>query len=806
MSADDRHTTRILVVDDNDRVRDAMCSRIRLSSERYRVDGVRGGAEALERLAEEEIDIVLCDLVLAGERDGIETTREILEHHPGTRVVVFSGAESGDRKVQVLKTGAFSYHSKPINYAALLHAITTIDSIRRTERLGHSFRILAQISHELQMSFDADVLARRVVEGARELGFIRSRLYVYDDEREMLEGRAASGMADDDAFVGYEVPFAAHPMLAELFHADRPQIWNERRIVEHYGGEATDPWMDELELRGLTWIDLPLLVGNERIGTLAVDHGPESGEARYGGEDLEILGVLAGMAAQALNNARIYEKEALANASLSSILRDAPDAVITTDLDGDINFVSPSAERLTGLPADKLVGQPAHRFFVASEDDGPDSGERLAREIRDRLAEEKTISHLRIDLRPGPTPGKAPGTAVPRPALASFSLLHDDTGEAIGVLAIVKDAEGHEGQSEQYRDVLEGFGYGTLLLSRRGNVQFVNRKASRLLRRRREVTVGRRFTEMVLPGQRDELEKVIRRVLSKGDEATLDLSLLRGDAGRLAVSARLTPVRSRRGRTGVAVALYDKGELGALIQSGRLMALGQMVAGVAHEINNPLNNLLVALREMGHRLEREELLTEKNRRYVEMIERNGERIRGIVQSLRDFARPTSFEKVELDLNAVIDDALDFFRTRFRHHDIDLDVELADDLPSISGDAGRLQQVFVNLIVNAEEAMETQSEPRRLRIRSRRVETPGVPSESGPIAEVEIEDTGPGIPDEIIDAVFDPFFTTKAPNQGTGLGLSITKSIVDLHAGEIRVGRGADGRGARFVLRFEAVVS
>jgi signal transduction histidine kinase len=224
------------------------------------------------------------------------------------------------------------------------------------------------------------------------------------------------------------------------------------------------------------------------------------------------------------------------------------------------------------------------------------------------------------------------------------------------------------------------------------------------------------------------------------------------------------------------------------------MALGQMVAGVAHEVNNPLNNMLVAVREMESRLEREDHLSEKNRQYVEMIERNGRRIQGIVGQLRDFARPSGFELVPISVNQVIDDALGFFRTRFRHHDIELLTELAAGLPKVMGDANRLQQVLVNLIVNAEDAMDGQSEPKRLRIVSRLVDQ-GV--------EVMVCDNGRGIPEEIVEAIFDPFFTTKSPNQGTGLGLSISKSIMDMHEGEIRVTRGPEGRGTCFTLRLPA---
>ncbi|HEX9732732.1 MAG TPA: ATP-binding protein [Thermoanaerobaculia bacterium] len=785
MSANDWFTTRILVVDDNDRVRDAMCMRVGLSCESYVVRGARNGAEALRLLDEEGFDVVLCDLVLSGEPDGAATTVAIRERHPGTRVVVFTGNETGERKIEVLKAGAFSYLAKPINHEELLHSIETIDSIRRTERLGQVFKTLARISHELQTILDSDLLPRRIVDAACELGYRRTRLYLYDAEANTLVGKASCGMGDDAGFEGFTVPLGANPLIAEIFRAHRPTVWNKRRILERYGADAAEPWMTRLGLAELTWIDVPLLAGHERIGTLAFDNGHDRKEHRYADEDLEVLDVFAGMAAHAVSNAQAYEKEALANASLSSILRDAPDAVVTTGLDGLVTFVSPSGERVIGHPADKMVGQPVYRFYTDPER-SPDAGLRIARGLMSRLRKEGTVANLRLDLLPASGP--------PRPVMVSASLLHDDAGEAIGTLGIVKDVSALDAQSEQYRTVLEGFGYGTLVVSKRGNVQFVNRKALRLLKRAREDTVGRRFADMVLPAQRREVADACRRVVAGDGEEALDFSLLRGDASRLSISARLTPVRSQRGASGVAVALYDKGELSALIQSGRLMALGQMVAGIAHEINNPLNNMVVAVREMAARLDNEGTLSPKNRQYVEMIERNGGRIQGIVGQLRDFARPALFERVPLAVNQVIDDALAFFRSRFRHHDVEILTELAQDLPPVAGDANRLQQVLVNLIVNAEDAMEGQSEEKRLTIASRR---------RGERVEIDVCDTGCGIPDEIAEAIFDPFFTTKPPNQGTGLGLSISKSIMDLHEGEIRASRAGGGRGACFTLTLPA---
>ncbi len=773
----DGFPTRILIVDDRERVRQSLRSRIAMTSGSYLVQVAAGGGEVLEHPRLGDFDVVLCDLRLRGELDGIDVTRTIRERHPETRVVVFSGQDEGARKLEALAAGAYAYLSKPINHDELLHAIRTINSIRRTERLRRGFETLAGISYELQGSFDFEHLTRRIVDGARELGYRRSRLYLFDRERRILVGKVARGMAEHTDFEKYEIPFAASPMIAAIFEQDRPTLWNEQAILERFGSGSTEPWMSDLELRGLTWIDCPLLVGNRRVGTLSVDHHGRD-DHPYTDDDRRILGVFSGMAAQALHNSRLYEKEALANASLRSILRDAPDAVVATDLDGTMTFVSRSSERVLGYPWRDMLRRRAADFYT-DEAGSPEVGREVAAGVMRELRQAGTISNRRVFVRREPR-----GT---RPVSLSVSLLRDEEGEAIGTLGFLRDLGPTEVRSRQYRDLLEGFGYGSLLLGRGGAIDFVNRKAARLLRRPRQELFGRGFSELVGEPQRAELERGLAAVLKEGGEVSLDLGLLQGDGRRLPVKATLTPVASGGSPRGVAVALHDQSELGALIQSGRLMALGQMVAGVAHEVNNPLNHILLAAREIEEDIARGELSAEDTAEPVEMILRNGRRIRDVVRQLRQLAHPGELRRRPISLGEVVRDSLAFFAARFRHHDIELVTELAPDLPKVEGDAPRLQQVVVNLIANAEEAMAGQRGPKRVEITTRRAAPRRVL--------LAVADTGGGVPEEIREQIFDPFFTTKAPNQGTGLGLSISKSIIDLHEGTIRVVNA--GGGARF---------
>jgi CheY-like chemotaxis protein len=162
---------------------------------------------------------------------------------------------------------------------------------------------------------------------------------------------------------------------------------------------------------------------------------------------------------------------------------------------------------------------------------------------------------------------------------------------------------------------------------------------------------------------------------------------------------------------------------------------------------------------------------------VEVIHEGAVRVVGIVDRLRTFARRDRPETEYTDINAIITNTLAIRSYEMRSNDIEVTTQLADDLPKTMANIGQLQQVFLNIIINAEQAMETSSQRRELTITTEQVADRII---------VSIRDNGPGIPQEIIDELFDPFFSTKGNNSGMGLGLSISHDIITEHGGEIRV--------------------
>jgi signal transduction histidine kinase len=235
-----------------------------------------------------------------------------------------------------------------------------------------------------------------------------------------------------------------------------------------------------------------------------------------------------------------------------------------------------------------------------------------------------------------------------------------------------------------------------------------------------------------------------------------------------------------------------------LIQSAKLAAVGELAAGVAHELNQPLMVIRGYTQEILENSLQD--LSEDLAKELKQIESQTTRMMKIINHLRAFARQSSgcFEVV--DINDVVEKSFTLITQQLKTHNIAIILNLAPDLPRIWGDVTRLEQVFLNLITNARDAMEDRGSG-TLTVSSRLIYTEkGMDKPISNEVEVVFSDTGSGIPQKHRDKIFDPFFTTKEVGKGTGLGLSIGYSIIKDHGGSIRA-ESRIGTGTSFILHF-----
>lgn len=222
-----------------------------------------------------------------------------------------------------------------------------------------------------------------------------------------------------------------------------------------------------------------------------------------------------------------------------------------------------------------------------------------------------------------------------------------------------------------------------------------------------------------------------------------------------------------------------------LIQSHKLRAVGTLTAGVAHELNNPINNITLT----AHMLleEYQEISDEERKEMILDLINQADRSRSIVRNLLDFARESESKIESLDLGALIQETIKLAGNQIKLAGVHLDVSILPNLPRIHGDHQQLSQVFLNILLNALDVI-----PKGGRIQV------SVAHEDPNFVAAKITDNGPGIPEHILPNIFDPFFTTKTKGKGTGLGLSVSQGIIARHGGQIRVSS-KEGVGTTFTI-------
>ncbi len=459
------------------------------------------------------------------------------------------------------------------------------------------------------------------------------------------------------------------------------------------------------------------------------------------------------------------------------------DAVVVTGTDRRILTVNRAAAELFGRPLEDLPGTAVNELVIAEERPHVEEREQRARGGEEQRYETKII---RLD-------------GVERDVAVSTTPLELD-GELVGTVAMLRDitdqkrAQDTLARSEaRYRNLVESASDAIVTFDASGRFTTVNHAGELLSGYRREELIGQWFAPM-LPD--DELPKVLghfQKALA-GETGQYETTFYRKDREIRTISVTYsTPQRDEEVLCLIRDVTDQKMLQEQLIQSEKMSAIGQLVSGVAHELNNPLAGIS-AFAQL--------LLTEKRfppdqRTAAEMIYAEARRASRIVQNLLTFARQHKPERTSTSLNQVLDDALELRGYELRVRGIEVVRDYDEDLPETMADAHQLQQVFLNLITNAEQAMEKrQGNTQRLIVSTRR---------AGNVIRIEVEDSGPGIPPNLLERIFNPFFTTKPTGSGTGLGLSISLGIVREHEGKIWAENAPTG-GAHFTIELPLVAS
>jgi len=514
-------------------------------------------------------------------------------------------------------------------------------------------------------------------------------------------------------------------------------------------------------------IVVPLSTARGVIGTLSVFNRA----ADFDEGDARVLQRLADHVAVAIVNARLYEELAESSREWTVAFNAIPTGMVVIDDDGRIVRYNSRAMQLVDFETHReLRGRQFYEAVLADTrpiGDGCPLSRALVDGVLGRETMRSTARGKLFDIVASPHPN---GGAV---------VTFDDVTSAHAL-------------GERNRLVLETASDAIFTVDRDGNFTSVNRALEIATGRSRTELLGAAFTTVVDARDVDELWDTLRETL-QGRRLRRELRYIDGNGVSHPGAMLTAPLTEGDAVTGVLAVVRDVSEekllVEQLVQQEKLAAIGQLVSGVAHELNNPLASVMafsqLVLTHTGSDEERNEALT--------TIHGEAKRAAKIVSNLLTFARQHPPQRATTSVNEVIASTLDLRRHALTFQGVELEEHLDPSLPPIWADPFQLQQVFLNLIGNAEHALGGWQGERRIVVTSE--------ARGGRIV-VTIRDTGAGIPATEVDRVFNPFYTTKGVGKGTGLGLSVSDGIVREHGGAIRVE--SSDTGASFVVELPII--
>ena len=391
-------------------------------------------------------------------------------------------------------------------------------------------------------------------------------------------------------------------------------------------------------------------------------------------------------------------------------------------------------------------------------------------------------------------------TGSPVHVLINAFAVRDNHGRAVQYRGLMLDVSGlkaYQLELQRERDfsgkIINNTQSLILVADTAGLVSYANRRWQ-AMGYEQQAILGQPLRNLVAPARRAVMDDAYETILSGQQVDNLELQILREDGRVGQFSVNLSPMRDEQGNvTSIVVVMSDVTDAASLqaklMHAEKMAAVGQLVSGVAHEVNNPLTAILGFADLL---LENQEL-PDSVRKDLRVILQEAQRTKQIVQNLLSFARQMPPQWKPVHLNTILKRTIQLRAYDFHSHGVAVSERYDDDLPLVMGDSQQLQQVFLNILNNAYDAVREATPGPRIEISTRRKEN---------FVEVSFRDNGHGISQP--DRIFDPFFTTKQVGQGTGLGLSICYGIVKEHGGEILCANNPGQPGATFTVRFPAV--
>lgn len=713
-------------------------------------------------------------------------------------------------------------------------AAVELELKEKTEQIA----VMSDIAHEIRTGVGMEEVLGGVLKNlARVIPMDLCAVTLNDEEAEdvMIVGYHAS---EDRPYKSTLRLYEDADTMRKLLLMDQPAIYNDASMFQEdflFGGIGRDTEKQKA-LRFKSLINYPLIFRGEVMGTL---HVTSAKKDQYSADDIDRLSQFAGPITMALANARLFNQIQQNNLELSrrtawmeNLIRASQGISMEMDSEEIIKrlvepyFEAHSWQHLTAWLEDPEEG--GLLLAGAYNYSGIEPGRKLDLdpETRDLLQDKHEILDLGLvrkdsSFKPILDDAKA-ALLVPMVALdqkmgllifESHHLKPFTEGDKMDAGVLAAQIAGALRNLDFCRDLdlatrfqrglIEDANALILVLVREGRIELINRALEELLDMPKESVVGMSFWDFFdthtrvltedgeqAATQSDFFKKIVRKVEQGENLVNLKVTIISPRGRESQAVFNTSSILDRNGSFQGFIAIgqnmtrYREMEKN-LLQAEKMATVGQMAAGVAHELNNPLTGILHAATMLG----RNKNLDEKSKDLVEKLTLESLRIESLAHNLMSYSRPSQEQMVPLDIRAVVMDSLSFSHYELSRGRVKVKTKIPKGIKPVRGIKDQLQQVFINLLVNAGYACAEKGGGNV---------TIDVSSAGNGMVEVAVSDDGAGIDEELFEKLFDPFFTTKPEGKGTGLGLTIVKEIVARHDGKIQVKSEPD-KGSTFIV-------
>jgi PAS domain S-box-containing protein len=792
---------RLLIVDDDVDFAESLLEV--LESRGYQVALAHTAADTLKIIRDFDAQIALIDIRL--DRDnGIRLIPALREARPGILCLTITAYAGIENAVEALKHGAYDYLRKPLDpqdlFATLDRCFERLRLEREKNQAEENLRISNQELEELNARLKKLLVSSRVLATCSHPSELSQSLLQEFARNVNAQGGSFFVLKDDDLVLMHSldpshVPGNLSFPLRESSVFDLAIKNRAPVLIEKIGQEkdvATSGWQGYQDDSLLAF---PLVDGSGEIVGVVSLHNKVS--PPFTQQDCELGSLLASYGSETLRVTRIFEALRASEEKYRNILQSIDEGYFELYLSGRVSFLNDSMVRILGCSEEELkrLGEEAK------------PGDDVLAQVQGMFEQicRSALSPKMMDYQIVRKDGS------PCFLELSTSPIEDSAGQLKGYRGVVRDVTARrlaEQERQRLAAALENTADSVIIANRDGLIQYVNPAFERIIGLRRDDVSGQRLDQFLISKSDPESSSLVRKALALGQSWNGHLVVSRSDKTMCEFETTISPIHDGSGEIAGFVCINRDvtNEInleGQLRQAQKMEAVGTLAGGVAHDFNNILQAVI------GYS---ELLLRGKNKETAEYgsltnIKKSAMRGADLTKQLLTFSRKVEVQKRAYALNEGILEARSLLE-RVIPRMIAIELDLMQELNLVNADPGQVQQIMLNLAVNARDAM---PDGGRITIKTENIflDTDYCKTHllmrPGSYVQLTVSDTGHGIDAESLEHIFEPFYTTKAPGSGTGLGLSTAYGIVKSHDGHIEC-ESAVGLGTTFRILLPAVDS